>query len=273
VRFIHQDRNPISIPIDRDRRKATNYSYEPLTITTAKEKIYCITFPEQVSACYKNTKTLSWDEFLNTLMTGFGLTKDALELLWLRPEPGSPAWVDPYGINPLKKDLVHVIEDIYKAQLLPGDKLDRLRETILVLLDAECRWANMPKSAVDTPLCNISCKRIWLFPYCRTMMTNAATKSMFGDKVHQICPDITSHIMTVSDYAWMNVFGLPKFLSPTNQAALNTCLGILKQYLKIPQEEREEQECWAITMAIDAMRRHGMNEQSQAAILLMIWWA
>lgn len=56
--------------------------------------------PEDVSAAYQNTTSLSWDAYLTHLMSTFGLNKDSLKKAWHEAKPGDNTYFHGNLVNP-----------------------------------------------------------------------------------------------------------------------------------------------------------------------------
>lgn len=115
-------------------------------------------------------------------------------------------------------------------------------------------------------------KRISLKALCRYAMVDAATRSMFGGHLHKIEPDIIQHMLGFNDFAWMVFFRYPDMFGSPVSAPRAKIIEALKVFINLPEKERSEQ-AWSIKTILAAQKIVGIDLQSRASIILMIYWA
>lgn len=71
----------------------------------------------------KNSKLFVFDDFIIYVLTAMGLTSAALAMVWAEPSQNDNST---NSTNPLRKPLAHLARDLYKQQLLPGNRLEAL---------------------------------------------------------------------------------------------------------------------------------------------------
>lgn len=233
-------------------------------------KIYILTSPDDVDAAYKNNTTLSWDLYLNDLLKGFGVRGKALKLAWHRPTNGDASYMHPHSKNLTHKSLVHFIEEIYQQQLLPGPNLNVIGQSYLARLDDTLRWDRIIGSYVISR--TEKQKRLSLKKFCRNLMIDGITSSLFGGMLQKIDPNVAQDMITFNDYAWLLVFGFPDVVCPKLAGSRNRLMSALKIYMNTPEEQKEG-ESFAIRNVLNEQAVTGIDEQSRLAMLLMIYWA
>ena len=232
--------------------------------------MYILTSPEDVDAAYKNNTTLSWDDYLNDLLSGFGVRGEALRLAWRRPTTGDASYMHPLPKNPTQKSLVHRVEDIYQRQLLPGPNLNVIGQSFLSRLEDILRWDKITGFYVMTR--TETQKRLSLKSFCRSLMIDCITNSIFGGMLQKIDPNVALDMITFNDYAWLLVFGCPDVVCPKLAGSRKRLTAALKIYMNIPEEQREG-ESFAIRNVLNEQAVTGIDEQARLAMLLMIYWA
>ncbi|KAL1622104.1 hypothetical protein SLS54_005169 [Diplodia seriata] len=250
-------------------RNAFDRTREPFSIRVFRERIYVISSPWDTTTAYKNSTSFSWDEYLNLLLRAFGITGEALERSWHDPRPNDRE----YGRNPLNpqnKNLVHLIEDFYKLQLLPGEHLARLTDAYLDCLDRVIQWSGIPSQCVLNE--GFAYKRVSLKLFVRTTMTEAITRAMLGDVIFDIEPEVVHQLMVLNDYSWAIIFNYPKFLTPKLKPAVERLSRATRTYLRSPDSEKADA-CWAIRSVLKSQEISGLDEDSRVAMVIMIWWA
>ncbi|KAL8940113.1 MAG: hypothetical protein Q9216_002994 [Gyalolechia sp. 2 TL-2023] len=101
---------------DLERRQYFSDSREPFSITVAGVELYIITSPQDMSLVYKNTTTLSFDDFIRDLHIAFAMSISGQDKMW----------------NASKgKCLLHQANDLHREQLHPGPHLNSLTSKVL----------------------------------------------------------------------------------------------------------------------------------------------
>ncbi len=235
-----------------------------------RTKFYVVTAPQDVAQVYKNVTTLNWDGHLNQILYNFGFKQEALKLAWHEPIVGEPCYIYKNAINPKQRSLIHLIEEIYIAQLLPGEHMDEMCKEFVASLHATLKWHNLDFCTLGAE--NNKQKRVSLKALCRFTMVEAATRSMFGDVLHGLNPDIAQNMLDFNDHAWMVFFGLPEIFSFAVAIARRKMTDTMKRFVKLPEEERIGQ-AWGIKQILAGQEIVGIDVESRACMLLLIYWA
>ncbi|KAF2971334.1 hypothetical protein GQX73_g2192 [Xylaria multiplex] len=233
------------------------------------KKLNIITAPADVAAAFRDTVALRFDGHLNELLENFGFGPEAIRRGWHRPMPGDWCYIPNNPVNPKQLNFIHLTEDIYKQQLLPGSKMDVICRTFLDALHESVRWDKLSHCG---PVVSGSHKRISLYSLCRFSMVDAATRSMFGRHLHDIEPDIVEYMLRFNDSAWMVFFQYPDFCGLPVTEPRRKIMEALKQFIKLPDSERSEQ-AWSIKNIIAAQEIVGIDLHARASVILMIFWA
>jgi hypothetical protein len=207
---------------------------------------------------------------MDRLLDAFGLSKSARKISWRKPEPDESDDVRMKTINPQSKCLVHLIEDIYKTQLLPGDHLNVMLDTVMGRLD---NWINL--SSLYGPFVRhstLSERELSVKELCAFVITDATTRALFGDLMFEIEPDLIEQMGIFNEYSWAVVFNVPLVFMPRLSKAKKRLSRAVRKYLEMPASRRSQQ-AWSIDAIIESVDVFGMDKDSQVAMLLMIWWA
>ncbi|KAF2201224.1 cytochrome P450 [Delitschia confertaspora ATCC 74209] len=254
-------------------RQSVNHfqrSYVPFSIQVLGQRLYVVSSPEDVATVYKNPAIFSWDEYMDLLLKAFGLTPEARRLSWWKPSPGEMN--DPVGkiLNPQHKCLVHVVEDIYKTQLLPGEQLDLIMQSVVGKINFSLSWEQLhgPFILQSQP----TSRRLSVKLLCRILLTDATTRTMFGDLIFRYEPRVIEYLMVLNDYSWAYIFEYPTIFTPKLNEARKALTEALRSYLRTPECQRVG-EVWSIRRIIQSQEYFGIDESSRIAMLLMVWWA
>ncbi|KAK8026494.1 cytochrome P450 [Apiospora marii] len=226
-------------------------------------------WPQDVAVAYRDNVALKFDGHLNDLLQAFGFNADAIRRSWHKPEPGDSCYIPNNPVNPDQLDFIHLTEDIYKKQLLPGPKMNEMCTVFMRALHHSLEWENL---GVCTSWVHGSRRQISLYSLCRAVMVDAVVRSMFGGHLHDIEPDIVNHMLGFNDNAWMVFFRYPDFFGLPVTGPRNKIMSALRTFVQLPEDERSEQS-WAVQNIIAAQNIVGIDLQAQASVLLLILWA
>lgn len=207
---------------------------------------------------------------MDRLLNSFGLSKAARKVSWRKPNPDDPNDAHMRVINPQRKCLVHLIEDIYKMQLLPGDRLNTMLDTVMCRLDKWMNWSHLYGPFVTRS--TIGERELSVKALCSFLITDSTTRAMFGDLIFQIEPDLIEQMSIFNENSWAVVFNVPSFFMSRLNKARNRLSQAICRYLDTPPSQRTHQ-AWSVGAIIEAVDIFAMDRDSQVAMLLMIWWA
>ena len=212
---------------------------------------------------------MNFDGHLNELLINFGFKGEALRLAWHEPEPGESCYLPDDLITPRQKSLNRLTEEVYKQQLLPGEKMDIMCRVFINAPDYTLQWNRLE---FCTLVHNGDRKQVSLRALCRYTMVDAAIRSMFGSHLHAIEPDIVRHMLEFNEFVWMIFFRYPDFLGSPAAAPRWKITKVLETFISLPEEQRSEQ-AWSIETILAAQEIVGIDLRTRASIILMIYWA
>ncbi|KAI4223402.1 MAG: hypothetical protein L6R40_008506 [Gallowayella cf. fulva] len=142
----HSYRAPRAFPIPEERevRRWSDGSHEPYALTLSGETVYIITDPEDISAVYKNSKTLIFDGFVRNLMVTMEVQPSTIDKIYQVPDRSAmgPA---ARTRNPGAKHFIDLTHDRYVSQLSPGPRLDVLKSGFLQHMALELQMDRLPR--------------------------------------------------------------------------------------------------------------------------------
>ncbi|KAL9120920.1 MAG: hypothetical protein Q9187_002527 [Circinaria calcarea] len=104
-------------------------------------------------------------------------------------------------------------------------------------------------------------------------MLEAITQSLFGDRLVKAEPNLIRYVAEFNDKAWVLIYRYPGQSAGVLDKRTKI-MAALDQYRQIPKEERTAGgESWAIETAITGQGILGMSNESDNALLLLIYWA
>ncbi|MCJ1432521.1 hypothetical protein MMC27_001878 [Xylographa pallens] len=235
---------------------------EPFAILVAGVKYYVITSPLDASEFYNNVNTLSWDGFLNETLTGFGVSADRLEVLWEKP-------AKPSEINPNRKCLIHLTQDLYKQHLLPGPTFSTLVGAFERALNGLMTWekiCSQYRFPVENQTINVS-----LFEFSASFMIDATQMTLFDNVLFSIDPTMTSKMRKFTDDLWKLMYPSRLIDGKEVSAIRAQFTDAFKIYQRLPRELRKG-ESWVVSTLIEQYQLLNIHEDDSAAMLVMVYW-
>ncbi|KAL8725328.1 MAG: hypothetical protein Q9166_007434 [cf. Caloplaca sp. 2 TL-2023] len=249
--------------IDRGREYFHNND-EAFALTVGGQKLYVLLSPNDVGAIYRNNTTLSWDAMLDELLVAFGVNAMVIPRMWAKPEESRESLRNPN--LPPGLSAIHSTLELYKKQLLPGPKLDTLSDTLLGHISNL-----MPlydgSFGQGSPTGVLSLK-----DFCASVLVDSLTRTLFGEHIRCLEPNIVQCLLEFNDDAWMLVFKYPQSANSKLNVARNKILKGFEKYLDSPENVRLGKS-WLIDEVMKMLSSVDINNDDRAAMLLMIYWA
>ncbi|KFA71541.1 hypothetical protein S40288_06846 [Stachybotrys chartarum IBT 40288] len=252
-------------------RKASAYfndAREPFAITAFGTTFCVITDPRQTTEVYKNTSSLSFEEFIFGLMRYLGLGGETLDAVFHTPLPK-----DKMGFpNPQGTALGYFVRDMHHHQLFPGENLDLLEKVMVDWFDRHLHLDKMKalcapysvstdKESIEVPLAK----------WCSELFTRAGEVAYFGDTLHQLEPDMATTFLEYDDLSWQVLYQYPRVFSAKMHAAMDRIQEIFLRYFEIPQEKRTK-DAWFTKAIENECRALGISKQDLARFMGMVYW-
>lgn len=216
---------------------------------------------------------LSFDSFLNEALCAFGVDAHSLKLAWHKPCSGDACYRDSNPVNPKQMPFIFWIRDIYRQALLPGEKMNNMAAHFHRYIDRSLQWDRVLSFALEYTEKEGSI-RLSLRDFTRTILLEAITDSLFGDRLAKIEPNLTRYVADFYDQAWMLVHRYPKPFAGRVLQRWKKIMAALDEYRQTPKEERAAGgESWAIETVLTAQDILGMSNESNNAFLMLIHWA
>lgn len=248
-------------------RKHFGDTREPFALTVAGEKLYVLTSPQDVADSFRNTHSLSYDEFVEDLIKSIGVSNHGLEQMYRKFAPSERTLHHP---NPRQKCLAHLTVDFHKHQLLPGEPLWVLSDKFLHCLDMSLRWEKMDQKYVLEETRGDH-KRLSLLSWCSEVLVRAGTDVFFGEHLLRSDPTLPQTFYEFDKNAWMLLYRYPQFLSRGMSSPLMKIRKSLTNYFKLPQSQRPGATWFTQTLEAE-QRLLGMTDEDIAATMILIHW-
>ena len=209
---------------------------------------------------YKNTKTLTFDEYVRDVMKSIGISDDGIEKLWKPPTR--------IRKDRLHKALAHAGEDYYREQLLPGPQLDILWEKVLSDIASSIHWDNLPGSRFNRAETSRS---LSLLDWTSDVLLKSVVKGFFGDRLLQMDPQLLQNFAAFDKESWKLTYKLPRGVAKDMYDAKDKMVRSVKAYLELPQNQRSEA-TWLIKKLEVEAGKANIDVQDLAAMITSLAW-
>ncbi|RYP21122.1 hypothetical protein DL765_002411 [Monosporascus sp. GIB2] len=280
--FLHPDRPkefPYWIPshgraffLDSNGLLARARSYfgdskDPFSLTAFGMTFYVVTQIKHSAEVYRNSETLSFEEFVQGLMRINGNDETTIKAVY------SPLPVDKAGFpNPHGDSLGVLAQRMHAHQLHPGKNLVALQKLVKAWIDGHLNLADLVKfpSAVSKGQKSIEVPLYW---WCSEAFIQLGQDVYFGKTLSKVDPVLPAAFLTFDELIWKMLYRYPGFLSTDMTTARNQVISSLNKYFQIPQSEREGDIVWLVTAMEDEMRAIGVEGENLAVVVFHLYLA
>jgi hypothetical protein len=243
-------------------RKYFSNRRQPFSIVILGKTYYVISSPSDATEFYSNITTLSWDGFLNQTLHAFGVSPKRLEVLWTPPAKST-------ALNPQRKCLIHLTQDLYKQHLLPGSTYSGLIEKYRKSLQDLSSWEKLClRHGKDA---TAQSNTFSLYDLCSQVMIDATQVSLFDPILFAIDPTMTDSMRTFTDQLWKLLYDSVFLDAREIKGLRQKYTRAFSIYQRLPKETRKH-EAWIVTALIDQYKEQNIHEDDSAAMLVMVYW-
>ena len=201
---------------------------------------------------YKNTTSLSFDEFIHDLHLAFGMS----------PHGRRAMWDTTHG-----KCLIHQANDLHHAQLQPGEHLDDLTGAFVSQIQQRIVWTRMAK---NRSVANESLQ-LSLFDWCAEILVPAASVAVFGDALLQVDERIIEDFQEFDQDSWMLTYRYPPFLARKMYAGKDSNTATFTRYFQLPSDDHADA-CYYVRSLEARQREAGMKDRDIAISAQLFYW-
>lgn len=240
---------------------------EPFALTVAGMTTYIITKADDVGQVYKNTETLSYEIFVQSMMRILGNSESSVQTMFTPLPKDKEGFPNPHG-----KSLGILFRQMHIHQLFPGKNLDFLENRFYDFFDKELHLQELIKACPYATKTTSESITLPLVHWCSDYFVKGGQSAYFGPRLAEIDPSLTDAFVVFDELSYQVIYQYPSFLSRKMQAARDRLLAGLKQYLQLPHEERSE-DAWFVKAMETEMRAIGLNADDMAIATMTIYWA
>ncbi|KAI4175931.1 MAG: hypothetical protein LQ346_007981, partial [Caloplaca aetnensis] len=209
-----------------------------------------------MSVVYKNTKTLSFDDFIRDLHVSFGLSPSGLATMW----------DDSYG-----KCLVHQANDLHHAQLHPGEHLDDLVQKLLVILERRLDFDHVFAEKPNVIRGQSERTVRSLYDWCADVLVPAASVAFFGEALLGMNPELVDDFHAFDEDSWMLTYRYPHLLARKMHHGREANTRAFTRYFELALEDRPGA-CYYVKSFESRQRQAGMKARDIAITIQLFYW-
>ena len=202
-------------------------------------------------------------------MITMGARSATIEKLYRTPEESELTQVE-RDRNPGAKHLIGLIHDHYRVQLLPGQRLESLKDKFLHYLKVELQPAQLTGSTFLSHLSKA--RKMSLLQMCRDIIIRCNTNILFGERLLDIDPGLPETFCNFDDDHWMMLYKMPRLLAGHVYSSQQKVKEDFIKYLTVAKSERAG-EAWLVEQMEDGMRTLGIDEEEMATQFFLVYWS
>lgn len=236
--------------------------------------VYFVSRAEDVSEAYRNTRTLTVDEFYRRVFLSMGTSKASVDQAFA-PLPEDIK--DPDNVQ--RKPVAQLAREMQITQLQPGPGLDALEDVELAYLERHIQAdaVRMSRYRYDGLLGGETAGatgsvELSLWRWCADITVRAAQGAFFGSALDRIDPDLPERFMEFDDLGWKLLYQFPDFMARDTIVKRDTLRAALTTFYNLPREERNDAKAWVIEATEDKLRALGLPTEDVASIILILYW-
>lgn len=210
-------------------KKYLNNTREPFALQLKDRKMYFVLHPDDSTAVYRNTTTMSFMKVVEQLQRTFRISEKTMQTAWTVPKSKEEDRVQTIaGVsNPGLKSLGDLSMDFWKAQVA-GKEYGALEAKFSHMIADE-----LAKEVAHGPTGDGVFK---LLPLMQKVFLTAGMRTFFGEKLLEMDPDFVAKFIAFDGESWKLWFKWP--LSKKMFANKRRVEESLEKWLEVPRGER-----------------------------------
>lgn len=241
---------------------------EPFALTVFGVTFYVVTQAKHSAEVYKNTDTLSFEDFVQGLMKTNGNRNDAIRVMYSALPSDKTGFPNPQGLS-----LGVLAQKMHAHQLHPGPNLAVLQTQVqtwinknisLDLLREKCKYASSQGiTHIELPL----------YQWCSDYFVRLGQHVYFGPILDQIDPKLPDAFLEFDELIWKMLYQYPSFLSHDMSTPRSQIIASLGKYFQVPRSQREESAAWLVNAMEDEIKALGVDNDDLAVLIFHLYFA
>lgn len=241
---------------------------DPFALTVFGQTFYVVTHAKQSVAVYKDTESLSFEEFVQILMRTNGNDEDTIRKVSSRLPRDKGGFPNPEGLS-----LIGLAERMHIHQLHPGENLRVLQGKVRHWINRQLNFDVIAKQCTFCPSRDSAQIQLPLYEWTSDYFVRLGQHVYFGDVLDQVDPTYSNAYITFDEVVWKMLYQYPPFLCRDMTAPRDQMMASLKAYFRLPREQRRDQAAWIINNMEDEMRAIGVDDENIAIMVFHLYFA
>jgi hypothetical protein len=251
--------------VSRSHFASTN---EPFALTAFGHTFYVVTHAKQSAEVYKNTDSLSFEEFVQTLMRTNGNDEHTIKTVYSPLPSDKSGYPNPEGLS-----LGVLAQRMHVHQLHPGENMVVLQGKVRDWINRELNFDVLAKGCKYSPWQSATHIQLPLYEWTSDYLVRLGQYVYFGDVLDQVDPEYPSAYIVFDEVIWKMLYQYPSFLCRDMTAPRDQMMASLKAYFQIPQSQRREHAAWIINAMEDEFRALGVDDENIAIMVFHLYFA
>ncbi|TGJ81870.1 hypothetical protein E0Z10_g6893 [Xylaria hypoxylon] len=240
---------------------------EPFALTAFGMTFYVVTQVKHSAEVYRNSETLSFEEFVQGLMRTNGNDENIIKSMYT----ALPA--DKAGFpNPLGESFGVLARRMHAYQLHPGKNLTALQKQVQGWVDRHLNLIDLAVYPSAVSKCHTSIE-VPLYQWCSETFIQLGQDVYFGETLSQIDPELPVAFIAFDELIWKMLYQYPSFMSADMITPRGQVIASLNKYFHVPQKERSGGAAWLINTMEDEMRAIGVEGDNLAVVVFHLYLA
>ncbi|KAI1098020.1 putative cytochrome p450 [Jackrogersella minutella] len=249
-------------------RKHFSGTDEPFALTAFRRTFYVITNAKQSAEVYKNTDSLSFEEFVQSLMRINGNDEHTIKTVY------SPLPTEKRGFpNPDGLSLGVLAQRMHMHQLYPGENMVVLQKKAQDWINRQLTFDVLAKECTYSPSQSPDHIQLPLYEWTSDYFVRLGQYIYFGDVLQKVDPDYVSAYIIFDEVIWKMLYQYPTFLCHDMIGPRDQMMASLKFYFQLPPDQRRDQAAWIINAMEDEMRDLGVDDENLAVMVFHLYFA
>ncbi|OTB13141.1 hypothetical protein K445DRAFT_65159 [Daldinia sp. EC12] len=248
-------------------RKHFDHSKAPFALTVLGMTFYVITQSKHSAEVYRNTETLSFEDFVQGLMKTNGNRDSAIRRMYTSLPVSKIGFPNPQG-----ESLGVLAQKMHIHQLHPGKNLTLLQERVHAWINHHLNWGSIQQSTSPS-FKGLTHIELPLYQWCSDYFVRLGQHVYFGHILAEVDHDLPNSFFQFDELIWKMLYQYPGFLSYDMSVPRSRIITSLRKYFTIPQVERKEGAAWLINSMEDEAKAIGIDEENLAIIMFHLYFA
>lgn len=240
---------------------------DPFALTAFGMTFYVVTQVKHSAEVYRNTETLSFEDFVQGLMRINGNDESIIKAVYTALPTDKAGFPNPQG-----ESLGVLAQRMHAHQLQPGENLVTLQKQVQAWTNRHLSLADLASypSAVSKGPTTIE---VPLYQWCSEIFIQLGQDVYFGDTLSEIDPGLPAAFLAFDELIWKMLYQYPSSLSADMTTPRARVIASLDKYFRVPQSHRSDGCAWLINAMEDEMRAIGVDGYDLAVVVFHLYLA